>query len=170
MSIYVKDTSKEFEQAPEGLYPAVCIDVIDLGVQQTPWGDKHQVSLRWALDEADSRGRRFIVQRRYTASLSERASLRQHLELWRGKKFTASELKQFDLEVLLGKPCQLQIVHKVVDDGRTFANVQAVIQAARGTPASPIPPDYVRERDRRTEVEREDYTDQGTEEADDVPF
>lgn len=172
MSVYVQDTSKEFETAPEGLYPAVCCDVIDLGVQQTPWGAKHQVSIRWALEECDSRGKQFLVQRRYTASLNEKAALRQHLELWRGKKFTAAELKQFDLEVLLGKGCQVQIVHKILDDGRTFANVQAVIQLGRGVPVPPVPATYVREQDRAKAPEREDYSNQGTEEEDDddMPF
>lgn len=175
MSVWVSDSSKEFETAPEGLFAAVCVDVVDLGTQQTPWGEKHQVEVRWALSEVDSKGRAFIVRRRYTASLNEKAALRQHLELWRGKKFTAAELKRFDLEVLVGKQCQAQVVHNIKDDGRTWANVQAVIAAPKGVPGLPVPDWYVREKDRKHAAEpdpfeRENYTDAGEEEDDDLPF
>ncbi|MHA1379626.1 MAG: hypothetical protein ACTSRG_14730 [Candidatus Helarchaeota archaeon] len=44
-------------------------------------------------------------------SLHAKATMRKFLESWRGKKFTKEELEGFDLQKILGKPCQLQIIH-----------------------------------------------------------
>jgi hypothetical protein len=174
MSFYVSDRSREYERPEEGLHRAVCIDVVDLGVVPGPWGEKRKVELRWALEAVDSKERHFVVRRRYTASLNEKATLRQHLDLWRGRKFTAQELRQFDLEKVIGVQAQVQIAHRVLDDGRTFADVQAVIGAVKGAVPLPIPPTYVRDAARAKAAEpdpfREDYTNTGEADDDDCPF
>src|SRR5262245_48984112 len=97
--IIAKDTRKELQPAPEGLHQAVCVDVVDRGVQATPWGEKQQVELRWEIEEQNPDTEKpFLLSKRYTCSLSEKATLRAHLESWRGRKFTSEELQGFDLE------------------------------------------------------------------------
>src|SRR5947208_17090787 len=123
--IIASDTGGNFRPPPEGLYNAVVVDVVDHGIQQTQFGPKHKVSLRFQLDEIHpDTGKRFVVARRYTLSLNQKATLRLHAEALRGKKFTKRELAGFDLEQLMGLGCQVQIVHNTTDDGRTFGNVQ----------------------------------------------
>lgn len=56
MSIMAKKPESDFEPCPEGLHQAVCVDVIDRGVQPTKWGEKHQVTLVWDQLQALSRG------------------------------------------------------------------------------------------------------------------
>lgn len=148
MAIMVADNSKTFVPAPEGLHQAVCCDAIDLGVVETKFGAKPRVELRWLINELNEDGRLFMVSKKYTASLNEKASLRQDLEAWRGKKFTKPELKGFDIEQLVGVNCQVQIVHAVLDDGRTFANVKAVVPLAKGMQKMTVPDDFVRKADR----------------------
>lgn len=165
MPIVARDTRKEFTPAPEGLHQAVCVDVVDLGLQDTPWGSKQKVDLRWQIDQQNEEtGKPFLVTKRYTLSLNEKATLRQHLEAWRGKKFTQEELGGFDLERLLGVNGQVQVVHNLADDGRVFANVQAVVPLGKGM-TKIRPQDYVRvcERDKTAESHDEPGTD-------DVPF
>jgi hypothetical protein len=88
-----------------------------------------------------------MVTNRYTLSLNEKATLRKHLEAWRGKLFTPAELEGFDLENLLGANCQLQVIHNLSDQGRTFANIQAIVPLGKGmTKLRPV--DYVRMKDR----------------------
>ena len=149
MPILAKDNRREFNPAPEGLHQAVCIDVIDLGLVKSQWGEKHQVEIRWQLETLDDQtGLPFMVLRRYTLSLNEKAKLRHHLEAWRGRKFTSAELEGFDLEKLLGVNCQIQIVHDIADDGRTWANVSAVVPLGKGM-VKIVPSDtYVRVVDR----------------------
>lgn len=136
---------KHFNPPPEGIHVACCCDVVDLGLADHGFGEKHFVELRWQLEDADAEtGKRFIVRRRYTNSLSEKASLRKDLETWRGKKFTKEELAGFDLERLIGVAAQVQIVHRLSEQGKTFANVSAVIPTGKGQ-KNPGIVDYTRQ-------------------------
>lgn len=146
MPIPVSEPVSKFTPAPEGLHLACAVDVVDLGVRTTPFGDKHQIEIWWQLETRDPEtGDRFTVRKRYTASLHEKAGLTKDLVLWRGKPFTPEERKGFDLEKLLGASCQLQTVHKVTDEGKTFANVAAVFTAGGKKLQAE---DYVRQKDR----------------------
>lgn len=153
MAIYAKDTRPEFTPAPEGLHQAVCVDVIDLGLQKSTYegktSERHMVRLVWQIEEEDENGRRFTPSQSYTNSLNEKAKLRQHLEAWRGRKFTDKELDDpgFDLEVLIGVNCQIQVVHNIGSSKRTYANVQAVVPLGKGM-TKMRPEGYVRVKDR----------------------
>jgi hypothetical protein len=148
MAFYVSDNGKDFTPAPEGLHPGVCVDVVDKGMVTGKWGAKPKCQLRWQIEERDPEtGKRFLVVSQYTSSLNEKATLRAVLESWRGRKFTPEELKKFDLETLIGANCQIQIVHNLGDNGKTYANVQAVVRAAKGAPPVEAE-DYVRDKDR----------------------
>jgi hypothetical protein len=166
MAIIARDNQKEFTPAPEGLHQSVCVDVIDLGMVETQWGLKPLVAIRWQTESIDPEtNKRFQVQNRYNLSLNEKSNLRKHLEAWRGKKFTAEELKGFDLENLLGANCQLQLVHNISDNGRTFANVQAIVPLGKGM-TKMRPEEYVRMKDRTNDHEQ----DQPKPDNDDLPF
>jgi hypothetical protein len=149
MPIWVKDTRKEYALAPEGLHQAVCVDVVELGLVKTSFGDKHQIEIRWQLDvEDEGAGLRPLVRRRYTLSLNEKAKLRIHLEAWRGRKFTPAELEGFDVETLVGVNCQIQIVHTLSDDGRKWANVESVVPIGKGMTKIRPSETYQRVKDR----------------------
>lgn len=163
MPIYVSEENRSFSPAPEGLWNAVCVDVIDMGLQDTPWGPKAKVSIRWQIEELNpDTGKRFVVSNRYGLSLHERATLRRHLESWRGKPLGQDDLKKFDLERLIGVPCQLQVVHHLASSGQTYANVQSIVPPGKGMPRM-TPEGYVRQQDRK-QTEPDDTSD------DQVPF
>ena len=147
MAIIAKGSS--FVPCPAGLHQAVACDVIDLGMVDGAFGLKHKVALVWQVNEPMDDGRPFLVQRRYTLSLDEKASLRKDLESWRGKPFTATEVKGFDLEVLLGVNCQLNIQH-TEKNGSTYANVTAVVPLSKGMPKMAVA-SYIRKKDREPE-------------------
>lgn len=168
--IIARDNQKEYVQAPEGLSQAVCVDVVDLGLEETKWGAKQKVRLAWQTnetyqDEKTKKERRFVVIAKYTLSLNEKATLRHHLEAWRGKKFTKEELDGFDLEKLIGANCQLQIIHNIADNGKTYANIQAIVPI-HPTMLKLQPLDYVRVKDRQTGEEQPE----NVLEDDDLPF
>ena len=173
MAIIAKNKKSDFTPAPEGLWQAVCVDVVDKGMQKTPWGENHKVDIRWVISETMvNTGQPFMVNKRYTLSLHEKSNLRRDLEMWRGKKFTGDESDAFDLERLLGANCQIQVIHNSSDDGTVYANVQAIVPAGRGSTKIPIPSDYIRAKDR--EKLPADATHQQTKEVvitdDDIPF
>lgn len=107
--------------------------------------EQHKVMISWELigkddpkmQEGDNKGKPFSTHKRYTVSLNEKAALRQDLEGWRGKKFTAEELKGFDLSNVLGAYCTIQIVH---DETGKYANINSIMQF-KGDKPEPVNPD-----------------------------
>lgn len=138
MGLMAKESGGDFERPPEGVYNAVCTKIIDLGLQESTYNGntslKRKVFIEWELDEADSQGNPFLVASRYTLSLSQNAQLRKVLQAWRGRAFTKDELAGFDLEKVLGAPCQIQIVHNESSNGNVYANVETVMPLGKGVP------------------------------------
>jgi hypothetical protein len=136
-----------FEMAPEGTFVARCYRIIDLGDQTTEFQGEtktqHKILFSWELlgDERMSDGRPFMVSKRYTASLHEKSALRKDLAAWRGHDFTPEELKQFDLEKVLGAYCLLGTIH-TEKAGRDYCNVSSIMGLPKGMPK----PDGVNEK------------------------
>lgn len=138
----VSSSGSDFKPIPEGSYVATCVRVIDLGTQVSTFkgADKLQrkVLIAWEVPdvqvEFEGEQRPALIQSRYTASLADKATLRKHLEAWRGRKFTDDELRGFDLKNVLGKPCQIQVLHS--DDG-AYANVAAIMAIPKGMTVAP---------------------------------
>jgi hypothetical protein len=136
----VSSSGEGFKPIPEGTYVAVCLRVIDLGTQVTTFqgADKLQrkVLVTWEIPEVrvefDGQEGPALIMKRYTASLSDRANLRKDLEAWRGRRFTDEELKGFDLSALLGKACQVQVIHST--DGQ-YANINSIMALPKGMAA-----------------------------------
>lgn len=132
-----------FEPVSEGVHIANCISIIDLGDQYSEKYDKTQrkVLLTWEVTdetiEIDGEEKPRVISNEYTLSLSEKANLRTHLEAWRGKNFTQEELDGFDLQNVLGKPCQLSIVHNE-RNGNVYANIKSIMSIPKGMPTPPV--------------------------------
>lgn len=161
--------SEKFEPAPAGLHQGICVDVVDMGVLEVTFGGKtkkqHKVRLVWQINELMTTGKPFIVQKRYTLSLHEKATLRKELESWRGRSFTPEELGGFDLEEkLIGANAQLNVQH-ATKDGTTYANVVSIVPLGRGM-SKMTANGYVRVKD-RTDVPPVDESELT---VDDIPF
>jgi len=154
MSIIVKQTGGgDFTPCPAGLHHGICVDVVDLGVLKVAYSghekQQHKIRIVWQVEDMMPSGKPYIVQKRYTASLHEKASLRKDLESWRSRPFTPAELEGFDLENLIGVNCQLSVMHDS-RDGSTYANITSVVPPPRGG-IRLEPRDYVRVKDRTPE-------------------
>lgn len=141
MSLKVSDSGGgDFKILPSGTHIAVCTQLIDVGLQETPWGNKAKVWIQFEVPservEIDGKDLPMIVWANYTASLSEKANLRHDLEGWRGRAFTPDELKGFDLKSILGKACMISVVHRKPEgSSRTYANIQSISALPKGTTA-----------------------------------
>lgn len=127
---------------PAGLHPAVCYAVIDLGTQPSQmYAPSRKVLMMWELptvlytftdDKGNSIEKPRVISRDYTMSLGKKATLRKDLESWRGRPFTSEEANGFELGVLIGVNCQLNIMHKPSADGRVFANITGIVPLGKG--------------------------------------
>lgn len=138
MSLYVsaKSSGTDFQPHPAGPYPARCTRIVDLGSQRGEFKGESKLSHKILfsfessepMPDGEKKGQPFLVTAKWTASLSEKALMRKHLESWRGRKFTQPELDKFDLKNVLGKPALLNIVHSDPNpQGRVYANIAGIM-------------------------------------------
>lgn len=133
-----KPNETNFELPPPGTHLAVCYRVIDLGTQSGTYMGKPKVArkvlISWELpDEKMTDGRPFTISQRYTWSMSEKATLRKHLESWRGKAFSDADFgpQGFNIKNILGVGCVLTITHETKQE-KTYANISAVGKLMKG--------------------------------------
>jgi len=147
MAIMVKDSSGPRILCPTGLQQAVCCMVEDLGTHAGEYQGRknirHLVVLGWELkaripevangqSTGDLAGKRFMISQSYTASLSEKASLRHLLDSWRGRSFTHKELEGFDLEAVKGANCMLNLTSYLKGDGSEGRKIAAITPPMSG--------------------------------------
>lgn len=126
------------ELHPRGAVKAVCVDVIDLGMQENvfkkgPDGQplmQRRVRLVWETAKKKADGRNFTVSKSYSLSLYDgsnggnQAALYTHLASWLGAGWDG----QFKSEQLVGRTAELFIAHEKLsqDKTKTFAKILAV--------------------------------------------
>lgn len=130
--MHLPEPSGNFELPPEGTFLGVCYRVIDQGTQDSTYKGEtkrnRKVMISWELpDEKMEDGKPFSIHQTYTFSMSEKATLRKHLESWRGKKFEQTDFgpNGFSLKKLLGIGCLLTITHTAKGEN-TYANLTGV--------------------------------------------
>lgn len=140
MSLTVSNDSRAtVPPIPAGTYLGVCNMLIDLGLQFNEQFEKssRKVLIGWEIPEEtitiDGEEKPRLLTKRYTASLHDRAALRKDLAAWRGRDFTAEELKAFDLKNVLGASCMLSVIHREYQ-GRTIAGIQSIMSLPKGMP------------------------------------
>lgn len=126
---------KDFELVPAGVHFAICTQIVHVGVQpafNSNYPDKDEVWLQFEVPDVRVKWQKngqehegpAIVRRKFTLSLSEKSNLRPFLESWRGKAFTKEEEDGFEITALVGKCCQLSVIHEASKDGKkTYANI-----------------------------------------------
>lgn len=147
MSFIVKGSNTTRTPAPAGTHIARCIWMIDLGTHEDNF-DGHTSSARKLVlgfelptelrtFRPDEGARPVLICREFTTSLGKKANLRKFLEGWRGRAFTKEELEGFDLSVLAGKECMLNIIHKDKADGSTKAIIDSASRIMKGATCPP---------------------------------
>src|SRR5687768_9367000 len=168
--LIAKDNSEsKFAKLPlpeAGTTQAVCCAVWDLGLQKSTFAGEekiqHKIIIAWEITEkinapeSEYNSKPYMLNKKYTLSLGEKANLRKDLESWRGIPFTADELQNgFDLDKLYGANCYIGIKHEPDrnDASKVYANVTAILPIPKGlekiTPLrarDELPPKWVQEK------------------------
>lgn len=135
-----------FEPVPAGNYIGRCYSMVHIGtVQETYQGETklaNKVRITWELPTElkvfnEEKGEQpHSIGKEFTLSMHEKATLRKFLESWRGKAFTDDEARRFDITVLLGKPCMLNVIHKTSQTtGKVYAEIASVSPMPKGITA-----------------------------------
>jgi hypothetical protein len=128
----------DFKPHVEGIHPAVCVDVIDLGMMETEFqGQRRLVNKGRVFFETEQRneeGKNCVITKTFTASLHPKAKLAEFLGKWRGRPVVPGE--SIDLAKLVGACCTLVISHQQNMVGRTYAAIDAVSKPTKRLVAS----------------------------------
>ena len=109
------EKSSSFPSVSVGIHKARCIKVIDLGTQKNDYQGnvswKRQVLVIWETpDQTDDNSVPLTISKFYTLSLHEKSNLGIDLTSWRGRAFSETEKKGFDIAKLAGKECTLNVI------------------------------------------------------------
>ena len=117
-----------FKPHAEGVYPAVCVDVIDLGLVWVEFkGERkllRKLKLVFETEQKTDDGRNCTISKNYTASLHPKARLAEDLGKWRGRPVLPGE--SIDLSKLVGACCTLVISRQQNMVGKTYASIDAI--------------------------------------------
>src|SRR6516164_6757425 len=128
----------DFKPHVEGIHPAVCVDVIDLGLVESEFQGQrrlvHKVRVFFETEQRNEEGKNCIISKTFTASLHPKAKLADFLSKWRGRPVVPGE--SIDLAKLIGANCTLVISHQQNLVGRTYASIDAVSKPTKRLVAS----------------------------------
>lgn len=128
----------QFENAPAGSHLARCYALIDLGTQVHSWQGEtrtqRDVRLSFELPyapmkgtyNAEVKGKPFSVHLTVKQSLHPKSTLRRYLEGWRGKKFDAQSVEEFNPKNLIGLPCRLSLI-----ENGDYVNIDGIAPATK---------------------------------------
>lgn len=142
------NNAPEFTPAPQGVHPARCFQVLDLGTQKRVWNGeekaRHELRLGFELlgKEVRDDEKPFTLTTTFTLSLAENSALRPFLESWRGKPFTAEELDGFDISKLIGAYGTINVLHKK-DGDKTYANIASIMPLPKAQQPAAVNPNVV---------------------------
>ena len=145
MAIYAESTSSTpKELLPAGVHIARCYQMIHLGTIDDVYQGKPLVAdkivISWEFPNElrefspDKGLEPFVLSKDFTLSLGDKSNLKAFLNAWRGVPFTEEESRKFDVSVLIGKCCMLNIAHKPSkkDPSKSYAEILSVMPLPKG--------------------------------------
>jgi hypothetical protein len=139
MSLMAKDSGGgSFTPVSPGMHLARCYRIIDLGTQKSEFkGDiksLHKVMIQFEVHGEDESGNPLVttkgepmsISKNFTLSLAEKATLRKDLQTWRGREFTAEELRGFELKNVLGAWAMITAAKALGNNGKEYTNIVSI--------------------------------------------
>lgn len=133
--ITARGSESKFKPHPDGQFVGQCVDTVDLGEHvHTFAGDEsyleHRCAMVFRTGEVNAETGDYIdVNKEFTVSMGDRANLRKFLEQWRGRPYTAEQIKAgVPLDKLTGNHALLTIAQKPNKAGtRIYAEITACV-------------------------------------------
>jgi hypothetical protein len=139
MSLTAKDSGGgSFTPVAPGMHLARCYRIVDLGTQKSEYQGqvKHlqKVMIQFEVHGEDDNGNALVtakgepmsISKNFTLSLAEKATLRKDLQAWRGRDFTADELRGFELKNVLGAWAMITAAKSVGNNGKEYTNIISI--------------------------------------------
>jgi len=124
-----------FTPVPPGMHLARCYRIVDLGRQKSEYLGQvkilPKVMLQFEVHGEDDAGNPIVtakgepmsISKNFTLSLAEKATLRKDLQTWRGREFTAEELRGFQIDNVLGAWAMIAVTKATGNNGKEYTNI-----------------------------------------------
>lgn len=127
----------DFVLCPAGTFVARCFMIVDLGMQPNIFQGKEKsprqmirIGFEFPTEQhvfKEEVGKEpFTLSKRMTNSLGAKSTMKPFLTGWRGREFSAEEIKTFTFDKLIGAPALITVVHEKKADGGLVAKIQSV--------------------------------------------
>lgn len=149
MGLVAKDGGS-FIDVPPGIHLARCYRLVDLGTQKSEFQGKvkylEKVMMQFEIHGEDDQGNPLVTQdgrplsiaKSFTVTLADKSTLRKDLQTWRGREFTAEELRGFELKNVLGKWCMITVT-QTESNGKIYTNIASISPVASKIKQSGMP-------------------------------
>lgn len=140
MGLVAKEGEGSFTPVPPGMHLARCYRVVDLGTQKSEYLGTikylPKVMIQFEVHGEDENGKAIVtaknepmtISKNFTVSLAEKATLRKDLQTWRGREFTAEELRGFELKNILGAWAMISVIKTTGNNGKEYTNIAGIMQ------------------------------------------
>ena len=152
MALIAKSNGESnFVPVPQGMHLARCYRIVDLGTQKSEYQGqvKHlsKVMLQFEIHGNDDdnkpivtqKGEPMSINKNFTLSLAEKATLRKDLQTWRGREFTEDELRGFELKNVLGAWAMISVIKALGNNGKEYTNIAAIMSVPSAIKKAGIP-------------------------------
>ncbi len=154
-----KSGDRTYEEHPRGTFAMTLADVVDEGLRDTPWGEKHEYRLSFLTTAKMSGGLNFMISTWVRKSLSKGPKGPSHMvsvfEALRNQEIEAFDLTAFEdelelMESCIGRGCLGVVTQKPGKDGKVRSRLDAakISPIPDGMVHPPIPGEFKRKRDR----------------------
>ena len=136
--------SNDFKPHPEGIHPAVCVDVIDLGLVETDFqGQKklvNKVKVVFESEQKSEDGKNCTVSKNFTASLHPKAKLADFLGKWRGRPVVPGDQLVMEMKVTRRKATVAKMYGQARVNGVVVAEAEVMCKLDDKEPEPPVAP------------------------------
>lgn len=133
------------------MHLARCYRIVDLGTQESTYLGQvkklSKVMLQFEVHGEGEDGQPIVtakgepmsISKNFTLSLAEMATLRKDLQTWRGREFTADELRGFELKNVLGAWAMISVIKAMGNNGKEYTNIAAIMSVPSAIKKAGLP-------------------------------
>jgi len=103
----------------------VCVDVINHGMQDTPWGVKPRIEFAFEIERKNESGMPKILSRTYNNFTYSRSALTLEIKNWLGLDISGDD-EGWDLNKSVGRQARLTTHQVVSENGTTYTKIETV--------------------------------------------
>jgi hypothetical protein len=126
----IKIRSNTTTQQTSDTINAVCVDVVDLGIVDTPWGRKPQVRTVFETDQQNDYGEPRTLIRTFNMHTHEKSALSINVASWTGRNLSQeAEDGQLNLSTLVGQQARLKLEPTLTKNGNAYDKIVEILPA-----------------------------------------